>query len=383
MAYGLFMIDVLVAGAGPAGSIAALVLARAGARVLIVDRETFPRDKLCGDTLNPGALALLDALELRGGPLEHATLLRGMRVTGGRSGVTTLYKDGKTARALSRRALDTWLLEEAVRAGARFEGGWIVRDAIVDPRPGRPVIRGLVIASRSAPDKRTRIPAVMTIGADGRRSAVARAAKLSRPSPPPRRWAFGAYMTGIDALGDVGEMHVHPGRYVGIAPMAGAVANVCVVTGPRPEGRTPAEIMRQAIAANRRIAPRFVRAEFVTEVRVLGPLGVAAAAPGIDGLLLAGDAAGFVDPITGDGVSLAIRGATLAASEVLRTLENGDFAGAAGRLAAARHRCLGSKTRFNRAVRSVVESRTAIELMSCAAAVAPAMFRPLVRYAGE
>ena len=377
------MIDVLIAGAGPAGSTAALVLARAGARVLIVDRETFPRDKLCGDTLNPGALALLEALNLKGGPLEHARALRGMRVTGGRTGVTTMYEDGKTARALSRRAFDSWLLEAAIHAGARFEGGWIVRDAIVDLRPGRPIVRGLVIASRSSPEKRTRIPAVMTIAADGRRSTVARSAKLSRPSPPPRRWAFGAYLTGVDALGDVGEMHVQPGRYVGIAPMSESVANVCVVTGPRPEGRTPVDIMRHAIAANRRIASRFACAEFVTEVRVLGPLGVDAAASGTDGLLLAGDAAGFVDPITGDGVSLAIRGATLAAAEVLHTLETGDFAGAPGRLAAARRRWLGPKMRFNRALRLVVESRTAIELMSCAAAVAPSMFRPLVRYAGE
>src|SRR6476661_1949227 len=58
------MIDVLIAGAGPAGSIAATVLARAGARVLVLDRATFPRPKLCGDTLNPGALAVLQRLGL-------------------------------------------------------------------------------------------------------------------------------------------------------------------------------------------------------------------------------------------------------------------------------------------------------------------------------
>ena len=54
--------DVLVVGAGPAGSIAALVLARAGVRVRIADRARFPRDKLCGDTLNPGTLSILDRL---------------------------------------------------------------------------------------------------------------------------------------------------------------------------------------------------------------------------------------------------------------------------------------------------------------------------------
>ena len=58
------MLDVLIAGAGPAGAIAAMVLARAGARVLVLDRARFPRDKLCGDTLNPGALAVLERLGL-------------------------------------------------------------------------------------------------------------------------------------------------------------------------------------------------------------------------------------------------------------------------------------------------------------------------------
>ena len=60
-------VDVLIAGAGPAGTIAATILARAGTRVMVVDRARFPRDKLCGDTLNPGALAVLQRLGLATG----------------------------------------------------------------------------------------------------------------------------------------------------------------------------------------------------------------------------------------------------------------------------------------------------------------------------
>jgi len=82
--------DVVIVGAGPAGAVAGLVLARAGARVRIVDRATFPRDKLCGDTLNPGALARLRALgiagpiETRGLPVDGMILTgeRGVRVEG-------------------------------------------------------------------------------------------------------------------------------------------------------------------------------------------------------------------------------------------------------------------------------------------------------------
>ena len=62
------MDDVLIVGAGPAGAVAATVLARAGARVRVIDRATFPRDKLCGDTLNPGCLALLRRLRTRRSP---------------------------------------------------------------------------------------------------------------------------------------------------------------------------------------------------------------------------------------------------------------------------------------------------------------------------
>ena len=72
------MLDVLVVGAGPAGAIAALVLARAGARVRLVDRATFPRDKLCGDTVNPGTLARFTQLGL------GSDIVRGLR--GVRSG---------------------------------------------------------------------------------------------------------------------------------------------------------------------------------------------------------------------------------------------------------------------------------------------------------
>src|SRR2546428_7105462 len=77
------MFDVLIVGAGPAGSVAATVLARAGARVRLVDRATFPRHKLCGDTVNPGTLALLRRLGLSAHIEERGLPVVGMRLTGG------------------------------------------------------------------------------------------------------------------------------------------------------------------------------------------------------------------------------------------------------------------------------------------------------------
>src|SRR3954451_3426905 len=104
------MADVLICGAGPAGTLAAIVLARAGVRVRLLDRARFPREKLCGDTLNPGALALLERLGL------HVVADSGVRVAGmivtGESGVHVkgTYGSGVFGRALSRSTLDAALL---------------------------------------------------------------------------------------------------------------------------------------------------------------------------------------------------------------------------------------------------------------------------------
>ncbi len=377
------MLDVIVAGAGPAGSVAGLILARAGARVLIVDRETFPREKLCGDTINPGALGVIESLGLTGGPLASARAIPGMILSGPRTSVRTLYGPGVVGRALPRRDLDLWLLEEAIRAGARFESGVVVRHPLLMGGGAFPAVRGLAIAPRGRPTAVSRIPASLIVAADGSRSHLARALGLLRTPPRPRRWAFGVYATGVAGLGDLGEMHVRHSVYIGVAPLGGSLANVCVVTGPSPDGREPVEIMRRAFGQDDDLAERFRAAVFVGRPRVLGPLAAEASGTGVEGLLLAGDAAGFVDPLTGDGLSLALQGAVLAANEAVRTLECSDFAGAPARLAEARRVALGAKLRFNRVVRRVVGSPLAIDLASRAAAVAPGLIPPMVRYAGD
>src|SRR5437762_3196822 len=158
------MLDVLIVGAGPAGTVAATVLARNGARVRIVDRARFPRDKLCGDTVNPGTLALLrrlnmaDRLEARGLPVA------GMIVTGADGvAVESPYPDGLQGRAMVRRELDWSLLQHATAAGAEFEPCSSVRRVIMDDD----VVSGVVVN-----DERT-LRARLVIGADGRHSTLA------------------------------------------------------------------------------------------------------------------------------------------------------------------------------------------------------------------
>src|SRR5687768_2705618 len=112
------MDDVVVAGAGPAGSVAATVLARAGVRVRLVDRLSFPRAKLCGDTLNPGALSVLRRLGLAERVEGTGLELHGMMVTGeGHVSIEGRYPPAIHGRSITRRILDAALLEEALRAG--------------------------------------------------------------------------------------------------------------------------------------------------------------------------------------------------------------------------------------------------------------------------
>ncbi len=376
------MIDVIVAGAGPAGSVAALVLARAGARVWLLDRDEFPRPKLCGDTLNPGAVATLASLGLTGGPLDTARRLAGFWVTSPRVAVCGRYGSGDVGLALTRAALDGWLVAQAVAAGARLETGVRVQGPIWGDGP-EPVVAGVTFVRAASGPAPVRLSARMTIAADGRRSVLARACGLASQPAWPRRWAFGGHATDVEGLGDCGEMHVRARHYIGVAPMPDGLATVCVVTGPRPDGRTAEDIVRRALRADPRLAERLAHARFVSPVRVLGPLAVDARRPGVPGLLLAGDAAGFVDPITGDGMHLAIRGGVLAANAALAALESGDLAAAVRRLEADRGDAFGSKLRVNRAIRALVGSPMALDVAGVGAQWLPGVLRKVVRVAGD
>src|SRR4029079_11002239 len=121
------MIDVLIVGAGPAGTVAGAILARAGVRVRIVDRARFPRDKLCGDTINPGALAMLRRLGLAGDIERRGLPVSGMRVTGEGVAIDGRYPHGMSGYAILRRDLDALLLDQALAAGCQFEPNVRVR----------------------------------------------------------------------------------------------------------------------------------------------------------------------------------------------------------------------------------------------------------------
>jgi menaquinone-9 beta-reductase len=368
----LAQIDALVVGAGPAGSIAALQLARAGVRVALLDRAVFPRPKLCGDTLNPGSLALLDRLGLADGLRGCALRTSGMVVTGpGGASVATDYPDGLSGLAITRDRLDMALLDAAVAAGADFRPSVIVNAPLL--ADGERRVSG--VRGRCG-QRTTEFRARIVIAADGRASRLASALRLARFAASPRRWAYGAYFEGVDGVSARGEMHIREGGYLGIAPLPGGLVNVCAVTTPVPGKLPPSNFQRPtaehrswewgfgswelatAIACDADLRERFRRAQRVSSVTILGPLAVVASAAGCSGLLLAGDAAGFIDPMTGDGLRFAIRGGELAAAAAVRELESGRAAHES--LAAARAREFAGKWRINRVLRALVASPRAL-----------------------
>jgi flavin-dependent dehydrogenase len=223
----------------------------------------------------------------------------------------------------------------------------------------------------------------LVIAADGRASRLGSALGLTRFARSPQRWAYGAYFADVKGLTTRGEMHIRTDGYVGIAPLPGGLANVCVVRArPNlPAGQSTGELISRTIAADPLLAARFDRARRATDIAVLGPLAVESKAAGCPGLLLAGDAAGFVDPMTGDGLRFAIHGGELAARAALVELESG--APAFDQLGVWRGRAFAGKWRINRVLRALVGSPPALSFAARATQAWRTPVEHLVSVAGD
>jgi len=373
--------DVVVAGGGPAGALAGYLLARAGAQVTIVERARFPRPKLCGDTLNPGAVALL-ARHVDVAPLAaRARAIEGMLLSGpGPVVVRGTYGGGVCGLGVCREVFDAWLIEHAVRAGARL----MEETSVVAPHHG-PDGRVGGVRVRRRDGTTAVIRATLTLAADGRRSRLGEACGLSGCAARPRRWAIGAYYEDVAALSSMGEMHVREGHYIGVAPTVDGRANACLVQPYTGEAwSAPGQVLDARLRADPVLGARFARARRTGRPTVLGPLAIDTRAPGCAGLLLLGDAAGFIDPMTGDGIRLALASAEAAASVAA------DVLAGRTRIDRAHHAYarrlgprVGRKRAFNRVLRGLVSSPRAVGLAARAAVIWPGAFGAVIRYAGD
>jgi geranylgeranyl reductase family protein len=323
--------DILIVGAGPAGSATAVHLARAGHRVVLLDRARFPREKPCSEYLSPEAVRLLDRLgavaELEA---AGAVPLLGTRVFGPRGAALTgsfgqapVSPWRATGLSVSRRILDHRLVVAAREAGAEVVEQTSVEELLYE----RGAVAGVLARHRAG--RRQAVRARIVIGADGLRSLVARRLGRRRHGVP-SRLAFVAHVAGVKGLDGHAEMHVSGRGYVGLNRIAcppggpdAEIANVALVV-PRSRaavarGRVE-QFLYKELERFPALAGRVPRGRLVREVLVTGPFAAWSGRVTADGALLVGDAADFFDPFTGEGITSALRGAELAAQTVSEAL---------------------------------------------------------------
>ena len=325
-------VDVLIAGGGPAGAATAARLARAGHRVLLLERSPAWRWRAGGVFASPAAVAELRALGVAADTLRTvARPIPAMRVeTPAGTAFELTYgaeAGGETAVGFDRSALDPALLDLARAAGADVRTGIALRDVgLADHRQGTHVIVDGPIGASGEAGEPVAVEARVVVGADGPRSIVAAAAGMARP---PRLGArVGLSWHVADEPGETprqARMVVLPGgAYCGLAPVPGGRLNVGIVLA----GRAWRErLIRDGATATGEHVLRSVpplpgdpeawREGTITDaIAGAGPLGCRVAGRAGPDWLLVGDAAGFLDPFTGEGLHRALVSARLAADAI-------------------------------------------------------------------
>lgn len=345
--------DLLVIGAGPGGSALAAAAARRGLEVILVEASRHPRPKACAEYASPRLVEELALLGLAPHAWTAAAVpLDGMRLFVDGTASDLRYADAAGARSawgLDRLAFDALLAGHAAASGARL----LEETRLVTLlREGGRVAGAELVGAQGD----LRVAARWVVGADGARSRTARLLGVERPVRFPRRLGLVAHYSGVDELRRHGEMHVGRGLYIGLAPTPNGELNVGMalpMAGGRAEDRFEA-----AIASLPRVARRLEHARRLTPIRGAAPIGHRVSDVAGPGWMLIGDAAGFVDPFTGEGIFRALRSARAAAD----ALAARDPAGA---YRAARRRAFSAKDALTWTVQSLL--------------AAP----PLLRYAGR
>jgi menaquinone-9 beta-reductase len=327
--------DVVVVGAGPAGAVSALLLARAGFDVLVLERQDLPRPKPCGDCLSAAATPLLDRLGL----LEAVLAISPANLDGWRihapagHAFTSRFADvaagdARLASALAapRELLDDALLRVARAAGARVRARVSVRSISLGDMPFP-----RTVLARFVDGEELLVHCRLAVGADGLRSVIAR--QLGAPARPPRRRkvSLTAHVEGVEGVHRFGEMHAADGACLGIAPVRAdaSIHNVTLVVDAARHGRALAgdalAFFRSATRRFPAVRGRLDRIRFVEHgargpLLASGPFDFPVRRTVDHACALVGDAAGYYDPFTGQGIHQAIAGATLLADEAAAAL---------------------------------------------------------------
>jgi geranylgeranyl reductase family protein len=310
--------DAIVVGGGPAGAAAAGRLATRGFRIVLIDRASFPRDKVCGDFVGPAALAELADLGVAQTPAFRATSKMAdlaLHVDGDQLTVMGIPQvDGLPGygRVIPRLQLDAWILDAARQAGATILDGHKV--TAVQQAPDAITVRG---QSAAGPwQLRTRL----LLGADGSNSMVARTLRGGGPPRQDRIVAVRAYFDDVDGPAGQGDVCFRSDSFPGyywLFPAGGGSANLGVgmLTSTYPQsGRNLREMLLRLIAEDASLQDRLRGARM--RGKVLGhPLTTYnPRLPLIgDRVMLLGDAAGLINPLNGEGIQYALHSARWAA----------------------------------------------------------------------
>ena len=312
--------DLIIIGGGPAGTSAAILAARQGASVLLLERGRFPRHRVCGEFISAEALGLIqDLLDFR-----YAPLLRdAIRIPRAR-----LFVDGRTlqtsvdppAASIARFDLDEALWRSAESAGVDARQRVTVQ-SIAGPGPFRILTTDGEFETRSL------------MNSSGRWSNLNLAP--AQDGPPREKW-LGLKAHFAEPVSEPSvDLYFFDGGYCGVQPVA--------VNGEDSAGRVNASAMvradvattlPQVFAQHPELRDRSRNWTLLTDPVSTAPLIFRDPQPERDGVLMAGDAAGFVDPFVGDGISLALRSGSLAA-QCLQPF----FTGAASLAEATRRYC--------------------------------------------
>jgi len=306
--------DVAIAGAGLAGASLALRLARGGAKVALLDASSFPRDKVCGEFLSPECWGVLDRMGLAGEVVDagyHAIHFVRISTPGRREIVAEVGgRDGLPGIGLSRSWLDARIVQRAREAGADvFEASRVV-GAIIEAD------RVVGVCGRGSEPFEVR--ASITIAADGRHSALVKQTGRTRGRSWSRPRLFGLkrhYQTidpeAAERPGTVG-LHLVRGGYGGTCLIEDRSTNLCALL---PESMVKERrgdldrVARECLGRNPVLARLLDSGEPLGDWKTVANVRVQVSTPTLLGILYLGDAQGTVDPLGGQGMTMAFLGA--------------------------------------------------------------------------
>lgn len=319
--------DAIIIGAGPAGSTAAIQLAQAGQRVLLLEKSRFPREKLCGEFITPECLNVFDRLGVRQRMFEAgAKIIRRFTLFGldGRSlnlPIEWIADGHSQGISLTRAAMDFVLLERAREVGVEVREGFQVSPRLRQ-EDGLSFIEG-----KADGETVERFAASLVIDASGRNGVfsnqVPQAASLFEGS---RVFGCKVYLRGIEDLHDLGELYFFRDGYGGLTEVEGDRVNLCFLTTEATLREAKGDrqrlldlTLRSNPAAKKRLENAVIDGEWLGA----GPI-IYGRRRTISGVLTIGDAAAFIDPFTGSGMLLALSSGELAANVVNEAFISGE-----------------------------------------------------------